>query len=239
VNSLDATLAHPRIARLAAALARRAGSRIPPDAVSRHAAVALIVRLDDDGGDVELLMIRRALYDGDPWSGHIACPGGRREEGDPSLEHTAIRETWEETGVDLDRDGRLLGTLDEVHPRTPRLPPLIIRPYVFAVGGELTVTPSPEVAEAFWVPLPLLADPSAAGEATFVDRGIERTERGFRLGEHVIWGLTERILRQFIELAVGGQGRGRDDTATPKPSAPGASPGLDLDVETGRADRGE
>ena len=216
MTSLDATLAHPRVARVAGALARRQGSLIPTDAVSRHAAVALIMRLDDTAGDVELLMIRRAAFAGDPWSGHIACPGGRRDDGDPSLEHTAVRETWEETGLDLDRDGRLLGTLDEVHPRTPRLPPLIIRPFVFAIGGEIAVTLSREVAEAFWVPLPLLADPSAAGEATFVDRGIERTERSFRLGEHVIWGLTERILRQFIEI----------------------SAASDLDAETGRADRG-
>ncbi len=202
MTTLGATLAHPRVARVAGELARRPGTVIRPDGVSRHAAVALIMRLDDTDGDVELLMIRRASYPGDPWSGHIALPGGRREEHDPSLEHTAVRETWEETAVNLDRDGRQLGTLDEVHPRTPRLPPLIIRPFVFAIGGGVTVTPSPEVAEAFWVPLQLLADPSATGEATFVDRGIERTERSFRLGEHVIWGLTERILRQFIELAV-------------------------------------
>ena len=203
MSSLDATLAHARVARVARALAGRAGARIAAELPARHAAVALIMRLDADDGDVELLMIRRAAFPGDPWSGHIAFPGGRREENDVSLEHTAIRETWEETAVDLDRDGRLLGTLDEVHPRTPRLPPLVIRPYVFAIGGQIEVTPSHEVAEAFWVPLPLLADPSATGEATFVDGGIERTERSFRLGEHVIWGLTERILRQFIELASG------------------------------------
>jgi 8-oxo-dGTP pyrophosphatase MutT (NUDIX family) len=203
MRSLDAALAHPRIAILGRELARNAGAVIEPDAVSRHAAVALIVRLDDRGGDVEVLMIRRAAYPGDPWSGHIAFPGGRREEDDASLEHTAIRETWEETTVDLVRDGRLLGTLDEVHPRTPRLPPLIIRPFVFAVDAKVTVAPSHEVAEAFWVPLPVLADPATAGEATFVDRGIERTERSFRLGEHVIWGLTERILRQFLGIVAG------------------------------------
>jgi hypothetical protein len=85
-----------------------------------------------------------------------------------------------------------------VHPRTPRLPPLIIRPFVFVAPSEVTIVTSAEVAEAFWVPLGLLAHPSATGEATFTDRGVERTERSFRLGQHVIWGLTERILRQFI-----------------------------------------
>src|SRR5688500_5611183 len=178
-------------------LAERPGVVIPPDGVARHAAVALIMRLADDG-DVELLMIKRAAFAGDPWSGHIALPGGRHEPADVSLEHTAMRETFEETAVDLATMGRLLGTLDEVHPRTPRLPSLTIRPFVFVARRDVTIVTSAEVAEAFWVPLPLLAHPSATGEATFTDRGVERTERSFRLGQHVIWGLTERILRQFI-----------------------------------------
>ena len=193
-------LAHPRIARIARALADHPGAVIPGDGVARHAAVALILRLADDG-DVELLMIKRAAYPGDPWSGHIALPGGRQEPADLSLEQTATRETLEETALDLGTVGRLIGTLDEVHPRTPRLPPLIIRPFVFIAPRGVTIAPSVEVAEAFWVPLPLLAHPSATGEATFTDRGVERTERSFQLGQHVVWGLTERILRQFISYA--------------------------------------
>jgi 8-oxo-dGTP pyrophosphatase MutT (NUDIX family) len=193
-------LAHPRIARIARALAARPGAVVPGDGVARQAAVALILRLAEDG-DVELLMIKRAVYPGDPWSGHIALPGGRQEAGDASVEQTAIRETLEETRLDLAAIATLIGTLDEVHPRSPRLPPLIIRPFVFVAPRDVTIVPSPEVAEAFWVPLPLLAHPSATGEATFTDRGIERTERSFQLGQHVVWGLTERILRQFISYA--------------------------------------
>ena len=200
MSDIATALRHPRIARIARMLDAHPGATIAPDGVARHAAVALIMRLADDG-DVELLMIKRAAFAGDPWSGHIALPGGRQEPADASLEQTAVRETLEETAVDLAATGRLLGTLDEVHPRTPRLPPLIIRPFVFVAPRDVTVVTSAEVAEAFWVPLPLLAHPSATGEATFTDRGVERTERSFRLGQHVIWGLTERILRQFITYA--------------------------------------
>ena len=199
MTTIARALTHPRIARIARMLAERPGV-VLDDPVARHAAVALILRLADDG-DAELLMIQRAVFPGDPWSGHIALPGGRREPEDISLEHTAIRETLEETGFDLAARGRLLGTLDEVHPRTPRLPSLIIRPHVFVAPRDVTIVTSAEVAEAFWVPLPLLAHPSATGEATFTDRGVERTERSFRLGQHVVWGLTERILRQFIGYA--------------------------------------
>ena len=205
MSDIGAALRHPRIARIARMLASRPGTVIAPDGIARHAAVALIMRLADDG-DVELLMIKRAAFPGDPWSGHIALPGGRQETSDLSLEHTAMREAHEETGIDLASTGSLLGTLDEVHPRTLRLPPLIIRPFVFVTPRDLSVVTSIEVAEAFWVPLPLLAHPSATGEATFTERGVERTERSFRLGEHVIWGLTERILRQFITYACDADG---------------------------------
>jgi 8-oxo-dGTP pyrophosphatase MutT (NUDIX family) len=200
MTTIDDALAHPRVVRIVRALATHPGAVVVGDGVARHAAVALMLRLAEDD-DVELLMIKRAAYPGDPWSGHIALPGGRQEPEDPSLERTAIRETREETSVDLAAIGRLVGTLDEVHPRTPRLPPMIIRPFVFIAPRDVTIVPSPEVAEAFWVPVSLLAHPSATGEATFTDRGIERTERSFRLGQHVVWGLTERILRQFISYA--------------------------------------
>ena len=200
MTTVAVALAHPRIARIARALAEHPGAIAPGDGVARQAAVALILRLAEDG-DVELLMIKRAAYPGDPWSGHIALPGGRQEPGDASVEQTAIRETREETALDLASIGQRIGTLDEVHPRSPRLPSLIIRPFVFVAPRDVTIVTSPEVAEAFWVPLPLLAHPSATGEATFTDRGIERTERSFQLGQHVVWGLTERILRQFISYA--------------------------------------
>lgn len=197
MSTIEAALAHPRVVRITRSLAQRPGTVISDDTVSRRAAVAVIMRLADDG-DVELLMIKRAAYAADPWSGHIALPGGRHEPGDESLQHTAMRETLEETAIDLAAVGRITGTLDDVHPRSARLPPLIIRPFVFVVPRDIAVVASYEVAAAFWVPLHLLEHPSATGEATFTDRGIERTERSFRLGEHVIWGLTERILRQFI-----------------------------------------
>jgi len=200
VTDVGAAMRHPRIARVARTLAERPGEIMAGDGGETRAAVALIMRLADDG-EVELLMIKRAAFASDPWSGHIALPGGRQDPSDASLENTAVRETREETAVDLATSGRLLGTLDDVRPRTPRLPPVTIRPFVFVTPGDVTIATSDEVAEAFWIPLALLADPSATGEATFTERGVERTERSFQLGQRVIWGLTERILRQFIVYA--------------------------------------
>lgn len=197
-----ALLAHPRIARIAARLSARPGVRLPMDDAARRAAVALILRAPAVGGDVEFLLIRRAEYPTDPWSGHVALPGGRREPGDASLEQTAMRETLEETAIDLARTGVLLGTLDELQPRSPVIPPIVVRPYVGVVPAGVTVEPSHEVAAAFWVPLEALHDPAASVEATVTARGAELVVPGFRLGDHIVWGLTERILRQFAGLGM-------------------------------------
>lgn len=204
--------AHPELARLAEALGARPGARVlvrDGDVTPRRAAVALVLRAVDlrGGGDdasgpgeLELLLIKRADYEGDPWSGHVALPGGRHEPDDASLEATAVRETREELALDLARAGTLLGTLDEIYPRTPVLPPIVVRPYVFATEGDAPLHPSREVAAAFWVPLRCLRDPTCAAEATVLVRGEERRVPSFRHGEHVIWGLTERILRQLFAL---------------------------------------
>src|SRR5690242_6937536 len=131
---------------------------------ARYAAIALVLRASTRG-EPELLMIRRAAFENDPWSGHIACPGGRMDPGDRDLEHTAIRETWEETGIDLARDGRILGTLDDITPRTPSLPPLVIRPFVAIVRPDVALVESEEVAEVFWVPLSTIRDTERWGKA--------------------------------------------------------------------------
>jgi 8-oxo-dGTP pyrophosphatase MutT (NUDIX family) len=205
MTPLDALLAHPDVARLARGLAAQSGRTIEPDGTSRFAAIALVVRATSSGAP-ELLMIKRAEHDQDPWSGHVACPGGRMDPGDHDLEHTAIRETWEETGIDLARDGRILGTLDDMSPRSPTLPPLIIRPFVAVVRPEVTIVESPEVAEAFWVPLAAVRESAAWGRAFVPIRGVGETEvDAFRHGEHTVWGLTHRALSQFLEL-LGTQG---------------------------------
>jgi len=85
------------LARLEAALTPIAPASPATSSVVRDAAVAVVFRIAA-GDSLELLMIERASYEGDPWSGHIACPGGRMEPGDRDLEVTAVRETREETG---------------------------------------------------------------------------------------------------------------------------------------------
>jgi len=201
-TELDELLRHPVVARVERSLRERPGAAIE-NHTARRAAVALILRGSETMEALELLLIKRAAYAGDPWSGHVALPGGRHEPGDATLADTAVRETWEETAVDLRQHGRLLGALDELHPRTPALPSIVISPFVFALGGDRSLRLSPEVADAFWLPLATLRNPVTSRELVLQLTGGPRTVQAFQHGTHVIWGLTERILRSFLAVADG------------------------------------
>ena len=196
-EELDRLERHPHVVRLRRSLAEHPPVVIQPEPHVRLAAILLALRGRADG-EPELLMIKRAEAEGDPWSGHIACPGGRMEEGDRDLAATAMRETWEETGVDVMRDGRLVGRLDDISPRTPVLPPIVIRPYVALVRAGVEIVPSREVAAAFWVPVSALREQTAWGVDQVAVGGALREVSVFKHGEYTVWGLTERVLRQFL-----------------------------------------
>jgi 8-oxo-dGTP pyrophosphatase MutT (NUDIX family) len=128
---------------------------------------------------------------------------------------TAVRETREETGVDVDRDGRMLGHLDELMPRSPTLAPIVIRPYVAIVRSDVTIVPSQEVALAFWVPLSALRANDAWGTGVVRIRGGDRRVSAFMHEGHTVWGLTERVLRQFLTyVGTPPAGESFDDDAT-------------------------
>lgn len=163
---------------------------------ARPAAVALIL-IERQG--LEALFIKRAARTGDPWSGQVALPGGRYEPADRDLVTTAIRETHEETGVDLSGAERL-GVLDDLYPRTPTLPPVRVRPFIFTIPAAPPLAISDEVERAFWVPLDQLSEPAVRREVKLIVRGESRVFPAYDLGEDVIWGMTERILTPFLTL---------------------------------------
>jgi 8-oxo-dGTP pyrophosphatase MutT (NUDIX family) len=196
---LAVLLGHPDIVKLRSALESHRGVRAQKEAGVRRAAVALIFRAGA-GGSPELLFIKRAEYPADPWSGQIAFPGGREESADPTLTDTAIRETREETGIDLVRDGTVLGTLDDLRPQTVRLPAVIVRPYVVLLNRFEPLLLSDEVALAFWVPLEAFKDVPSWKDTDVLARGVQMNRRAFHHQGHVIWGMTERILAQLLAL---------------------------------------
>jgi 8-oxo-dGTP pyrophosphatase MutT (NUDIX family) len=150
---------------------------------------------------LEVLLIRRAVRKGDPWSGQMGLPGGRREPGDADLLDTAVRETREELGVDLPR-ASLLGALDDVQPSVPSPVPLIIRPFVFGLDPRPDAATSAEVAASYWVPLETLL--AVRGTSVVKIRGTEAPMPCFAVPDLpdglVVWGLTYRILDRLLPL---------------------------------------
>jgi 8-oxo-dGTP pyrophosphatase MutT (NUDIX family) len=204
-DQLTTLLAHPDIAQLRAALESHKAVAGDREEGIRRAAVALIFRTGEGGGGggggaPELLFIKRADYPADPWSGQVAFPGGREETGDANLADTAMRETREETGIDLRRDGTVIGTLDDLRPQTSRLPEIIVRPYVVLLNRIESLVLSDEVALAFWIPLEALRHAASWRDTTVLARGIQLDRRAFHHEGHVIWGMTERILAQLLAL---------------------------------------
>lgn len=195
----DRMIDDARLALLRRALEQRPAARQPRGTGVSEAAVALVLRPREE---LELLLIKRAEHERDPWSGHMALPGGRRDFADEDLLATAFRETHEETGVPLVRTGALLGALDELHPRNPRLPRIVIAPFVVGVPAETAAAPDArEVDAALWIPLSALRDPEAVSEILIELEDGRRAYPSLRYREYVIWGLTHRILTQFLGVA--------------------------------------
>lgn len=183
-----------RIARLAGRLATRAPATIE-DPSRKLAAVAVILVPDPEA----VLLIRRAEREGDRWSGHMAFPGGRWSPEDPDLLATARRETREEVGVDLTQ-ARLLGRFDDSAPRSPVLPPVIVRPFVFVLESRQTLVPNHEVAGARWTPLDDLLEPGVYRSFEFELSGTRMLLPGYHLDQGLVWGMTERILTPLLSL---------------------------------------
>jgi 8-oxo-dGTP pyrophosphatase MutT (NUDIX family) len=168
----------------------------------KQAAVTLLLR--EAPGAAEVLIIKRAEFEGDPWSGHLALPGGRAEAQDDDLLATAARETREEIGIELlDMDGareRFIGQLPLIAPRNPGLPKIEITPLVALAPPNLTMQLSNEVESAFWVSINQLKreGTSAIYFLRYQDLIIKRPAYPTESG--LIWGITERILTSFLEL---------------------------------------
>lgn len=172
--------------------------RLVKEAKTR-AAVAIVLRADEPHSQgPEVLLIERAQRQGDPWSGHMAFPGGRQDRGE-SLEGTAIRETIEEVGLDLE-GSPVLGRLDDLTGRRTGREGLVISAFVFRFeGASRALRLNHEVASAHWVALRALLDPDRQVEYQY--RGFDELFPGTVVGHperHVVWGLTHRFLQSFF-----------------------------------------
>ena len=167
--------------------------------VKMSASVALVLR--EVGSDLEALFIRRAEHDADPWSGHLAFPGGRLDSEDPNARHAAERETDEELGLDLTdaNMARCLGQLDDVlgHAESIR-----VSAYVYGISGNPSLLPNHEVRDAFWTPLHHCTDPGRQSIREFSYLDVSMPLPTIRLLEDeeapVLWGITYKFMDDFM-----------------------------------------
>ena len=167
------------------------------------AAVAVVFRSGASG--TELLFIQRATKDTDPWSGHMAFPGGRTDPGDADPHATAERETLEE--VDLDLNG--VDRLGSLHNLVPGRHLQAVHSQAYWLDGERPeLTANYEVADTVWVPLSDLADPERHIDHYYALSDSSWPGIQLDIPSQVVWGLTLRFLSDlfarletpFIEL---------------------------------------
>lgn len=170
-----------------------------------RAAVAIVLREPAPGDEVDILFIRRAERLHDPWSGHIAFPGGR-SDADETLLTTALRETYEEVGLRLDEVGTLLARLPDVPARVRgHRVGLTISPFVFALAspGVALQIDDREVAEAIWMPIAPLARGEGKGFYAFEMSGDRYELPSLAVGAYTLWGLTYGMFQSFLSTVQG------------------------------------
>lgn len=174
---------------------RRLAAVDPRPSGEPRAAVAAILR-EPIIARPEILLIRRAEHERDPWSGHMAFPGGRRDPDDATLEGTAVRETEEEIGLDLRAHGELIGRLDDVPTHKTGL---VVRPFVFFVEDPPGLRPNHEVDEVHWVELRSLLEGDRDTTYLLDWNGAQHRFPAYQVGERAVWGLTYRMLQILFE----------------------------------------
>ena len=129
--------------------------------------------------------------------GQISFPGGAYEEQDSTLAHTALRECAEEIGVAAEAI-ELLGELDDTITTTSGY---IIAPFVGVIPWPYPLKVDPiEVEEIVEVPISALLDKDYLHKETTVTNGQVVTSYSYHYRGNVIWGVTARILNQFLDI---------------------------------------
>ena len=156
---------------------------------------AVIVPLFNKEGSCHILFTKRT-EEVKHHKGQISFPGGAFDEEDGDLRKTALRETFEEIGLE-EKHVRIIGTLDDIVTITKFVVTPFVGyfdyPYLFRLSQR-------EIDELIEVPLSFLFDPECFSEREPMDDESREVVYTYQYGKHAIWGATARILKQFLGL---------------------------------------
>lgn len=165
----------------------------------KQCAVTLILRESPWLSGIEVLMIKRAQRKGDPWSGQMGFPGGKRDADDTSNWEAAKRELFEEIGVDAEQSTRQVVCLSDMKSiSNVAHRSMAITPYILQATEDFELCPNEEVADTIWVPLSFI-------ENEYNRQTMNWTRRGVRVelpcyyfqGQH-IWGMSLVMLDEML-----------------------------------------
>ncbi len=171
-------------------------SKVPKREIGKrdyvHASVAVILNRD-----LDILFIKRTERSDDPYSGHVAFPGGKKKE-EEDIKFTAVREVNEEVGIDLERDARVIGEMDSIHPLNPQGPRYIVTPFVAVLERAKDPVISEEVDRCIWIPLFHFFNADNMRLRIKERNGVRTEDFVYRYGEFIIWGMTGKIVNLFV-----------------------------------------
>lgn len=167
--------------------------------LSTRASVSVIVDEQPELG-TSLLMIQRAHFPGDLWSGHMAFPGGKHETSDAHITQTALRESNEELGIEAHTVARI-GRLSDILARPYRLQqkPMVVSPLLFEARQPLTLKPNDEVADVLWVPLSHFLAKENRQSMRWKHGGDEMTVPCYYYQDKKIWGISLIMIDEIVQ----------------------------------------
>ena len=160
------------------------------DSLNGNSAVVALLR--ECKQEFELLFVKRTETPKDPWSGQTAFPGGKRSPKDNNLKATLIRETCEETNINLSKGCMFLGTLNPIN--SIQRPDVQVLPFVVLQLEEQKIKLNPELTKFFWVPLTELAHNHGTTKYK------TKSYPAYVIDDNVIWGITYQISNKLVSM---------------------------------------
>lgn len=166
---------------------------------THRSSVALILRENNQA--LEVLMIKRAEREGDPWSGQMGFPGGRAEKVDKNTLCTARRETYEEIGLDASACTQHIGRLSDILARPRRWPKaMVVTPYIFTIEQVPALRLNGEVDEVVWIPLAFFFNKDNRKEKLFTRGSLQRLLPYYEYQGKTVWGMSLMMLDELMTL---------------------------------------